>query len=55
MLNPEFKKENFKKELKDAVRLLFRTTLEDASAHQIYQAVWKMRRPTRFIRRCAMW
>ena len=39
MLNPIFKKENFKKEVKDEVRRLFRTTLEEASSHQIYQAV----------------
>ena len=39
MINPEFKKEKFKKDLRDAVKMLFRTTLEEATAHQIYQAV----------------
>ena len=39
MLNPIFKKDNFKKEVKDEIRRLFRTTLEEASNHQIYQAV----------------
>ena len=33
------KKEKFKKQLREAVKDLFRTTLEDASIHQIYLAV----------------
>jgi starch phosphorylase len=39
MLKPIFKKETFKKEVKDEIRRLFRTTLEEATNHQIYQAV----------------
>ena len=39
MLNPIFKKEKFKQCVKDEVRSLFRKTLEDATPHQIYQAV----------------
>jgi starch phosphorylase len=39
MLNPMFKKENFKKEVREEVRRLFRTTLEEATNHQIYMAV----------------
>ena len=39
MLNPIFNKEKFKKGVKEEVKNLFRTTLEEASSHQIYQAV----------------
>ncbi len=39
MQYPELKKEAFKRELKQAVKDEFRTTLEEATAHQIYQAV----------------
>ncbi len=39
MQNPTFKKETFKKEVKDELRRLFRVNLEDATNHQIYQAV----------------
>ncbi|MBR2189133.1 MAG: glycogen/starch/alpha-glucan family phosphorylase, partial [Eubacterium sp.] len=39
MKNPTFKKETFKKELKEALKVLSRKTLEDATPHQIYQAV----------------
>jgi len=39
MMNPLFEKETFKKEVRDEIRRLFRTTLEDATEHQIYQAV----------------
>ncbi len=39
MLNPIFKKEKFKKSVREEVKNLFRTTLEEANSHQIYQAV----------------
>lgn len=39
MLNPEFKKETFKKNVKENVKNLFRTTLEEANPQQVYQAV----------------
>ena len=39
MLNPEFKKETFKRIVRENVKNLFRTTLEEASPQQIYQAV----------------
>ncbi len=39
MINPIFEKETFKKELKEALKNFFRKTLEDATPHQIYQAV----------------
>ncbi|MDO4622321.1 MAG: glycogen/starch/alpha-glucan phosphorylase [Eubacteriales bacterium] len=39
MLNPMFKKENFKAAVNDQLRRLFRTTMDEASNHQIYQAV----------------
>lgn len=39
MINPGFKKATFKKDLRDAVKMLFRTTLDEATPHQIYQAV----------------
>ncbi|MBR0397140.1 MAG: glycogen/starch/alpha-glucan phosphorylase [Eubacterium sp.] len=39
MINPAFEKETFKKELKEALKNLSRKTLEDATPHQIYQAV----------------
>ncbi|MGI6118904.1 MAG: glycogen/starch/alpha-glucan phosphorylase [Bilifractor sp.] len=39
MKYPALKKEAFKKELKEAVKNQFRTTLEEATPHQIYQAV----------------
>ncbi|MDO4617202.1 MAG: glycogen/starch/alpha-glucan phosphorylase [Lachnospiraceae bacterium] len=39
MLNPLFKKETFKKAVRDEVKNLFRTTVEDATQHQLYQAV----------------
>ncbi len=39
MLNPEFKKETFKRIVKENVKNLFRTTLEEANPQQVYQAV----------------
>ena len=39
MLNPEFKKETFKKNVKENVKNMFRTTLEEANPQQVYQAV----------------
>ena len=39
MLNSMFKKEKFKKSLRDEIKNLFRTTLEEATPHQIYYAV----------------
>ncbi len=39
MLNPLFKKEVFKKAVRDEVKNLFRTTVEEATPHQLYQAV----------------
>ena len=39
MLNPLFKKENFKKAVRDEVRKTFRTTVEEATPHQLYHAV----------------
>ncbi len=39
MLNPLFKKENFKKAVRSQVKSLFRTTVEEATPHQLYQAV----------------
>ena len=39
MLDPIFKKEAFKQEVRSEVKNLFRTTLEEATPHQIYQAV----------------
>ena len=39
MLNPEFKKETFKRIVRENVKNLFRTTLEEANPQQIYQAV----------------
>ena len=39
MQYPALKKEAFKKELKQAIKDEFRTTLEEATTHQIYQAV----------------
>jgi len=39
MLNPIFRKENFKKEVREEIRRLFRTTLEEATNYQIYVAV----------------
>ncbi len=39
MTNPLFKKETFKKAVRDEVKNLFRTTVEEASSHQLYQAV----------------
>ncbi len=39
MTNPLFKKETFKKAVRDEVKNLFRTTVEEATQHQLYQAV----------------
>ena len=39
MINPVLKKKKFKTEFKEALRTLFRTDLENATTHQIYQAV----------------
>ncbi len=39
MQNPLFKKETFKKSVKEGVKNLFRRTLEEATSHQIYLAV----------------
>ena len=39
MLNPGFKKKTFKKTVKEDLKLLFRTTLEEATPKQIYRAV----------------
>lgn len=39
MAAPVFDKEEFKEQLKGEIRRLFRTTLEEANAHQIYLAV----------------
>ena len=35
----EFKKEKFKKEVEDNLKMLFRRTVEDASKQQLFQAV----------------
>ena len=39
MSNKAFRKDKIKKSLRDNVKLLFRTTLEEASSQQIYQAL----------------
>jgi starch phosphorylase len=39
MLNPMFKKEKFKQSVREEVKNLFRRTLEEATPHQVYQAV----------------
>lgn len=39
MAVPKFSKEEFKKNVRDEVRRLFRTKIEEATNHQIYQAV----------------
>jgi len=39
MLNPNFKKTTIKKELREAVKNLYRTTLDEATPHQIYGAL----------------
>ncbi|MEE0955599.1 MAG: glycogen/starch/alpha-glucan phosphorylase [Eubacterium sp.] len=39
MAAPKFSKEEFKKSVRDEVRRLFRTKIEEATSHQIYQAV----------------
>ena len=39
MINELFKKETFKKNVKDNVKFLYRKTLEEATQEQIFQAV----------------
>ena len=39
MLNSQFKKEEFKKSVKDNVKTLYRRTIEEATPQQIFQAV----------------
>ena len=39
MLNSQFKKEEFKKSVKDNVKTLYRRTIEEATPEQVFQAV----------------
>ena len=39
MLDNNFKKEEFKKSVKENVKMLYRKTIEEASQEQIFQAV----------------
>jgi starch phosphorylase len=39
MLDKQFKKETFKKSVKENVKFLYRKTLEEATQEQIFQAV----------------
>ena len=38
-ISPKFEKENFKKEVKENVKTLFRKTIDEASPQQVFQAV----------------
>ena len=39
MLDNQFKKEEFKKSVKENVKMLYRKTIEEATQEQIFQAV----------------